>query len=192
MFRENEHWAWKGYSSQFPACSSASWVSLGWVISLCLRTAPLLSGLGSVIYVASGRTGWAIAGAFLGCASPMSTGPRLSHAQRQLTAKPVCIAMTHCCWHCPRDFQTLMRNAAGRREGFVLTSEIAPPFALLVTGVIKIHCFPCCPSNGRTAATCTLARGKKSPALGPITECTQKSIRYPGQSPVVARCTTCS
>lgn len=59
-----------------------------------------------------------------------------------------------------------MRNAAGRREGFVLTSERAPPFALLMTGVIKIHCFPCCPSNGRTAATCTLARGKNSPGSG--------------------------
>lgn len=124
--------------------------------------------------------------------APLSTGLLAQTQSRTeaLAAKPVCIDTA--AGTAPRDFQTLMRNAAGRREEFMLMSEIASPFALLVTGVIKIHCFPCCLSNGRTAATCTLTRGKNSPALGPITESTQKSINYPGRSPVVARCTTCT
>lgn len=45
--------------------------------------------------------------------------PRLSHAQRQPAAKPVCIAAASTA---PRDFQTLMRYAAGRREGLAHTS----------------------------------------------------------------------
>lgn len=45
--------------------------------------------------------------------------PRLSHAQRQPAAKPVCVAAASTA---PRDFQTLMRYAAGRREGLAHTS----------------------------------------------------------------------
>lgn len=130
----------EGHSSQLLPRTSASLVSLGWMISLCLQSLPqLLPHCDGVTYAA---VWWDWLGdccrqdAFLGCVSPWHTavhspwcGPG-SVTHRQPAAKPAGTAVTCCCWHCPQGSPNA-NEVGSMQDGSVGTYiNTPPPFGL--------------------------------------------------------------